>query len=569
MAASDLDESMNKVGVVFGDSATLVTDFARRAATSLGQSQSEALAAAGTFGNLFTSMGLGQKDAAKLSTEIVGLGSDLASFNNIKPEEALEKLRSGLIGESEPLRSLGVNLNEAAVQAEALRLGLAKDKDSITDAAKIQARYSLILQQTKNAQGDFGRTSTGMANSLRIINASFADLQTTIGSRLLPVVAPLVSRFAQELPRALDAVGPVLDRIGAGITTVVGTFTQFSTGVQGLVGTLRGGDLVGVLTTIRAGILEQAGTWGQAFLDWASAVVPPLLEKLGVLGSKVVDWAIATAPSLIEAFGGWALAGLGWAIEATKKVLPVLGDFALRVIDWVGDNAPRLVESFVGEWVPAAVIWVGKAAIKLAPELVKLGFAVQDWVTTKGVPALITLGGKLGVARIRGLVTGVGTLASALGPAIAAELRQIRVDVGPFHLSAAGFTVDTPTIPAPRLPWQTGDQPGPSSLPVVPAVPAFQHGGVFRVGGAGGPDSRLVAFRATPGEIVAVGMHRPGRTPPQGGPVTMTVNFGSMVVREEADIDKIADRVEQYMTRGLRSARSSGQRFPLGVSGGA
>jgi hypothetical protein len=570
LAASDLDESMNKVNVVFGDSAKTVTDFAKTAATCLGQSRQQALEAAGTFGNLFTSMGLGQADAAKLSTEIVGLGSDLASFNNIRPEEALEKLRSGLIGESEPLRSLGVNLNEAAVAAQAVKMGLAADVKSVSDAAKVQARYALILQQTKNAQGDFKNTSTGMANSMRVINAAVGDLQADIGGRLLPVVAPLVSRLATELPRAMDALGPVLDGVGAGIGRVVAGFSQLTGIVQTAAAALQGGDLVGVLSGIRATLLEQAGTWGQALLGWAEDVVPPLLEKLGVLGGRVVDWAIAAAPGLIDAFGSWALAGIDWVIEATRKALPVLGNFLSRVLDWVGDNAPRLLERFVGEWVPAAIVWVGKAAIKTVPELVKLIGAVGGWLVDVGVPKLLDLGGKLGLALVRGLVTGVGHLAEALGAALYGELAAIRVDVGPFHLSAAGFYVDAPRMPTIALPGLGGAQPAPATGGGG-AVAAFAHGGAFRVGGSGGTDSQMVAFRASPGELVAVG--QPRRLG-QGGGGGVTVNgplvhVGSVSVRSDEDVDRLADAIEQRMIKGLRSARLSGVRYPLGVSAGA
>ena len=108
-AASDMSEAMSKANVVFGDSAEQVTTFASTAATNLGMTNQQALEAAGTFGNLFTSMGTGQQTAADMSTGLVQMAADLASFNNLDPTEALEKLRSGIVGETEPLRSLGIN----------------------------------------------------------------------------------------------------------------------------------------------------------------------------------------------------------------------------------------------------------------------------------------------------------------------------------------------------------------------------------------------------------------------------------------------------------------------------
>ena len=93
-AASDLSESTSKVGVVFEDSAAAVEAFAATAPAALGQTRQQALEAAGTFGNLLTAFGLTEGKAADMSTSMVGLASDLASFNNANPQEVLDALSS-------------------------------------------------------------------------------------------------------------------------------------------------------------------------------------------------------------------------------------------------------------------------------------------------------------------------------------------------------------------------------------------------------------------------------------------------------------------------------------------
>jgi len=232
--ASDMNEALSKNEVIFGDSAKSITDWAAHSAVAMGQSKAAVIDATGTFGNLFTATGMNQKAAADLSKNVVQLATDLASFDNVRPEDALEKLRSGLVGESEPLRDLGVNINEAMVKEEGLKLHLADAHGELSEGAKIQARYALILEQTTAAQGDFSRTSTGMANSTRIISASFDDMVLAIGQRLLPIVAPLISNFAQALPTAMDTLGSALDfvaplitMLGDGITTVANTVINF------------------------------------------------------------------------------------------------------------------------------------------------------------------------------------------------------------------------------------------------------------------------------------------------------------------------------------------------------
>ncbi len=243
-AASDLNETVSKVGVVFSDSSSQVLAWAENAATALGQSKQQALDAAGTFGNLFVSMGMGSDTSADMSMGLVQLASDLASFNNMDPTEVLEKLRSGMLGQTEPLQALGVNLTAAAVQQRALEMGLASTTDALTPAMLAQARYSLILDQTKTAQGDFARTSDGLANQQRILDAQWKDMQATVGQALLPVVLGFTTAMNQLVQTVLPPlanfintqVTPALQSVGNAIGGMVGTaqqwFAQFSSTIN-------------------------------------------------------------------------------------------------------------------------------------------------------------------------------------------------------------------------------------------------------------------------------------------------------------------------------------------------
>lgn len=186
-AASDLGETMSKSRVIFGDAADDIEDFGEQAAESIGLSKNAAIGAAATFGNFFTNIGQSQEAAARMSKELVGLAGDLASFNNLDPTDVLEKLRAGLSGEAEPLRAVGVFLTAAKVQAKAMELGLADAHGELSEGAKILARYHLILDETKTAQGDFARTSDGLANKTRILNAEMENLQAEVGQEAIPV----------------------------------------------------------------------------------------------------------------------------------------------------------------------------------------------------------------------------------------------------------------------------------------------------------------------------------------------------------------------------------------------
>lgn len=219
-AASDLEESTSKAQVVFGSFFDDIEAFASTAPQALGLANSQALEFTGTFGNLFVALGLSQSAAADLAPEIVQLGADLASFNNLEVTEALDKLRAGLVGEAEPLRALGVNLTAATVEAKALELGLAGTTGEISEAAKVQARYALILEQTVTAQGDFARTSDGIANRQRTLAGEFENTRAAVGEALLPAFEQLLDIAPQLISAIEDGIVPALATMSTAIGSV-------------------------------------------------------------------------------------------------------------------------------------------------------------------------------------------------------------------------------------------------------------------------------------------------------------------------------------------------------------
>jgi uncharacterized protein YukE len=184
-AASNMEESLSKVNVVFGRGAREVEKFANSAAKNLGQSKQSVLEAAGVFGTFGKAAGLAGEDLALFSNDFTTLATDLASFNNTSPEEAVQAIGAALRGEAEPLRRFGVLLNDATLKQEAMTLGIYDGKGALTAQQKILAAQSAIYKQTGDAQGDFMRTSDGLANSTRTLSATFKDLQAKFGAAFI------------------------------------------------------------------------------------------------------------------------------------------------------------------------------------------------------------------------------------------------------------------------------------------------------------------------------------------------------------------------------------------------
>lgn len=300
MAASDLNESLTKTDAVFKENQDTVLAWSETSAESVLLSQQAALEAASTFGNLFTALGSTTEEAAALSPQVVQLAADFASFNNIPVEDALLALRSGLVGEIEPLRRLGVSFNAAQVEAKALELGLAATKDEITEADKVTTRWNLILEQSANAQGDVARTSEGLANQIRLLQAEFADTQASVGRALLPAFQSLVDLARQLLP-TFESFASVS---GTAFSAIVPVVTQVVEALQPLVDTL--------LVALQ-----------DAFVD--------LTPALGAIGDAFVAIIDASGPVidfialLVEAFG----TGLAGVLQI---VAPILEDFAPQIV---------------------------------------------------------------------------------------------------------------------------------------------------------------------------------------------------------------------------------------------
>jgi hypothetical protein len=190
-------KQLQKIGVIFGDTAGEIDKFASTAARNLGQSKQQALDAAANFAIFGKAAGLSGAALVDFSVDFVALASDLASFNNTTPEDAINAIGSALRGEAEPLRRYGVLLNDATLKAAALELGIYNGTGALTAQQKVLAAQQVILEQTNLAQGDFARTSDGLANSQRQIAASVEDTKAQLGEALLPVMLKL-SEFVEK-----------------------------------------------------------------------------------------------------------------------------------------------------------------------------------------------------------------------------------------------------------------------------------------------------------------------------------------------------------------------------------
>lgn len=219
--ASDLAEVQNVVDVTFGSATEAINSWSKECLAAYGMNEVSAKRYAGTIGAMLKSSGLAGDAIVDMSKDMVGLAGDMASFYNLDLETAFEKIRSGISGETEPLKQLGINMSVANLEAYALSQGIKTSYNEMSQAEQVMLRYNYLMSTTADAQGDFARTQDSYANQTRLLSESWLEFTGVMAEQLLPVLMTIVlwlNNIVAFLTENADMVSAVL----VGLATTVG-----------------------------------------------------------------------------------------------------------------------------------------------------------------------------------------------------------------------------------------------------------------------------------------------------------------------------------------------------------
>lgn len=300
--ASSMEEVWNVVDTTFESNANRIQIWSETTKSSFGIGELAAKEFSGTMGATLKGLGIEGEELYSMSTSLVELAGDMASFRNLDTATAFQKLLSGMTGESEPLKSLGIVMSVANLEAHALAMGIETAWKEMDQATQTQVRYSYLMQQTADMQGDFAKTSESYANQMRLLEENIEELKLSVGQTLLPVLTELVGWFNSlfgSTKDVEDGFKTVSDVYNSTYVSIETTTTNALALIQALEemqnatdGTAEGSELWnGILAELKATLPELSG-----LIDTTTGSINGGTEALR---EYVESWA-ATAKQLAE-----------------------------------------------------------------------------------------------------------------------------------------------------------------------------------------------------------------------------------------------------------------------------
>lgn len=350
--ASDLDEVQNVVDVTFGDGAKQINEWSQGALKAYGLSELSAKKYSSTLGALMKSSGVSSESLITMSENMTALSGDFASFYNLQNDEAFEKIRAGISGETEPLKALGINMSVANLEAYALSQGIKTAYAKMSQGDQVMLRYNYLLAQSADAQGDFIRTQDSFANQQKLFGESFKQMSAKIMTAAIPAFTALYAK-ANELIDAFMGSPEKIQKLQTVITNVANKIVEIIPIAIGYVM-----DFVGFLGQVYNGAVQIyqyiSGNWTVIEPLLVGIVTAMLAWKAITIGMKVYKGIMAgiQAGTLAAALAQWGLNTAVYANPMTWIIVGIAAAIGVLVagIYLIWKNWDQVMAWMVGLW---------------------------------------------------------------------------------------------------------------------------------------------------------------------------------------------------------------------------
>jgi len=420
-AASELNEAVNASSTVFGESADVIQEFGRTAADTAGLAAAEFNQMAAVTGAMLQNYGQSAAEAADETITLAQRAADMASIFNTDVSDAMGAINALLRGEADPIERYGVSINQAAVNAKALELGLADASGEISKQAQLTARLALFYEQTDKIAGDFVKTSEQEANARRVAAARWQNFLATIGGIGLPImnkfwstiagkILPVLNSFAEYIKLVVedgdflnDFLGEIPERFRPIVQSIGEVIAAFKEGgLRGGFERIFGADFVAKVLEISGAIKSFVTETLIPFIqEHAEALKGALIGIGAVLAVAGIVALGAALASLVNPIGlivaAAALLGAAWAEnwggirEKTQAVWEAVHPVLQTIWEWLKVNVPAALEKLRAFWVETAWPAIQRTVQTVWPVIEGIFSALKDFILNTLIPTVTDL----------------------------------------------------------------------------------------------------------------------------------------------------------------------------------
>lgn len=524
-SASDLQEMENKFNVVFKNTGKQVDAWATQYSKAIGRSKTEVKGAVSNLGDLLTGFGMAEENAGGLSEKVVALSYDLASFNNVNDEEAIQAMSSALLGQHDAVKKLGVAINEATLTEAMHQMGIKDKWKDLDEATKMQVRYKVMTMQTSNAQGDAKRSADSYANQLKALKARLKDVTERIGGELLPVATEFISYLIE------NAV-PVIE-------TMVTKFFEFVENMKKAPEWIKANQEALTLLGIAVGTITTAIGAYNLYLKWAT-----ITEALYTTWTTIATTATSafsavigflTSPITLVILAIGALIAVGYLlVKHWDTVKPVLLGVWKSICDGFNSAIEWVKKTFSNAWN-----WIvgtfNKTKDKVTEVTDKVKGAFSDaWnsVTSTVSNAITKVKNKIG-----GIWDKAKEITNKVKGAFSGIFKGIKIPKFKFSGSLNPVKWASEGMPKVSVQWNANGG--------ILDNPTFV--------GAGEAGAEAIVPLSNRRKMAPFAEAVARYMPNGGNNSNLTVKVESLVVREEADIDRVAEELYRLQQRESRA----------------
>lgn len=211
--ATQTEASAQRIRSIYGEASDAVGDYIDANAKALLMSKNAAAQYASTYGNLFSSWASQAKNA-ELTTRYLEITSVIASKTGRTVEDVQERIRSGLLGNTESIEDLGIFVTTSTIEMTDAFKKMANGKswEQLDEYTKQEIRSMAILEQATAKYGSTVLDTTQTAKSN--LAAAWEEFQATWGVFVNEILRPILEYLTQILEVATEGLNNLLGRSG-------------------------------------------------------------------------------------------------------------------------------------------------------------------------------------------------------------------------------------------------------------------------------------------------------------------------------------------------------------------